>query len=330
MASCGGPPIQGVYKKRASPWADLAFGLVGLIVVTKEIFNNAIMITPKTILLPVDFSPSSVKAAAHARIMAKQFDSSVVTLHVMPPNQALVGDAGSAEAVYDWYNLQKPLLKVKLEEFTTLHLAGCTTKVLFREGDPATEIVSAANEEKAGLIMLATHGYGPFRRFLLGSVAAKVLNDSRVPVLTSTHVEAPAGELEQIQNIVVAVEIDDRATKLIAAGDSMAKAFGATLHVVHASPDDGAGAAHFMDPAWRLDVAKILQEKLEISVQTAAATATVHVIPGEAAKVVRQLAQDVNAGLIILGRHLDQSFLGRLRTHSYAIVREATCPVLSL
>jgi hypothetical protein len=31
-----------------------------------------------------------------------------------------------------------------------------------------------------------------------------------------------------------------------------------------------------------------------------------------------------------LGRHLDKSFFGRLRTHSYAIVREAPCPVLSL
>lgn len=288
------------------------------------------MITPKTILLPVDFSPSSVRSAAHARIMAKQFDSTVVTLHVMPPMQAIVGEAGSAEAVYDWYNLQKPLLKAQLEEFTKLHLEGCKTKVLFREGDPATAIVEAANEEMADLIMLATHGYGPFRRFLLGSVAAKVLNDSRVPVLTATHVEAPTGEVEQIGSIVVAVEIDDRVTKLIAAGDSMAKAFGASLHVVHASPDDGAGTAHFMDPAWRLDVAQILRTKLEESVKKAAANATVHVIPGEAAKVIRQVAQDVNAGLVILGRHLDQSFLGRLRTQSYAIVREATCPVLSL
>ena len=299
-------------------------------VVTEDVTQIAIMITPKTILLPVDFSPSAVRAVAHARIMAKQFDSTIVTLHVLPPLQAVSGDAGSAAAVYDWYNLQKPLLKAQLEEFTKLHLEGCTTKVLFREGDPATEIVSAANEEKADLIMLATHGYGPFRRFLLGSVAAKVLNDSRVPVLTATHVEAPAGEAVQMKSIIVAVEIDDRAPKLIAAGDSMAKAFGASLHVVHASPDDGAGAAHFMDPAWRLDVAQILRTKLEESVKTAAATATVHVIPGEAAKVVRQVAQDVDAGLIILGRHLDHSFLGRLRTHSYAIVREATCPVLSL
>ena len=299
-------------------------------VVTEDVTQIAIMITPKTILLPVDFSPSAVSVAAHARIMAKQFDSTIVTLHVLPPLQAVSGDAGSAASVYDWYNLQKPLLKAQLEEFTKLHLEGCTTKVLFREGDPATEIVGAANEEKADLIMLATHGYGPFRRFLLGSVAAKVLNDSRVPVLTATHVEAPAGEAVQMKSIIVAVEIDDRAPKLIAAGDSMAKAFGASLHVVHASPDDGAGAAHFMDPAWRLDVAQILRTKLEESVKTAAATATVHVIPGEAAKVVRQVAQDVDAGLIILGRHLDHSFLGRLRTHSYAIVREATCPVLSL
>ena len=74
----------------------------------------------------------------------------------------------------------------------------------------------------------------------------------------------------------------------------------------------------------------MMREKLDAAVKEAAATATVHVIPGEAAKVIRQVAEDVHADLVVLGRHLDKSFLGRLRTHSYAIVRESPCAVLSL
>ena len=68
----------------------------------------------------------------------------------------------------------------------------------------------------------------------------------------------------------------------------------------------------------------------QAAVQEAAATAKVHVIPGDPAKVIRQVAEEVHADLVILGRHLDKSFLGRLRTHSYAIVRESPCAVLSL
>ena len=289
------------------------------------------MITPKTIILPVDFSTRAAATAAHARILAKQYGATIVALHVMRPFQlAAEGVDVPSAAVLDWYTQQRPILETQLEEFVNIYLKGCKVKTIFREGEPASEIIRAANEEKADLIMTSTHGYGPFRRFLLGSIAARVLNDSHIPVLTATHVEAPADEAEHIKSIVVAVDLDARAGKLIAAGNSIAKEFGAVLHVVHASPDDGAGAAQYIDPTWRIEVAHRMQAQLEQTVMDAEATAKVHVIPGEAAKVIRQVAEDVNANLVILGRHLDHSFFGRLRTHSYAIVREAPCPVLSL
>lgn len=289
------------------------------------------MITPKTILLPVDFSARAASTAAHARIMAKQYGATIVAIHVMPPFHLAVDGADvPSAALTDWYTLQKPLLEGKLAEFAKMYLKDCTVKTLFREGEPATEIIRAANEEHADLIMLPTAGYGPFRRFLLGSVAARVLSDSHIPVITAAHIEVPSGEAENIKSIVVAVDLDARAAKLIEAGDSIAKAFGAELHVVHASPDDGAGVAQYMDSAWRTEVAHQLKARLEESVKEAAATAKVHVIPGEAAKVIRQVAEEVNANLVILGRHLDKGFFGRLRTHSYAIVRESPCPVLSL
>ena len=40
---------------------------------------------------------------------------------------------------------------------------------------------------------MPTHGFGPLRRFLLGSVAAKVLHDAQCPVWTSVHTDAPFG-----------------------------------------------------------------------------------------------------------------------------------------
>jgi nucleotide-binding universal stress UspA family protein len=43
--------------------------------------------------------------------------------------------------------------------------------------------------ENASLIILPTHGYGPFRRFLLGSATAKVLRDADCPVLIGAHME---------------------------------------------------------------------------------------------------------------------------------------------
>lgn len=289
------------------------------------------MITLTTIVLPVDFSTRSAGVAAHARVLAKQFNASVVLVHVMRPFQlAAEGVDVPSAVVLDWYTQQKPLLLSKLEEFANIYLQHCKVKTVFREGEPATEIIRVAKEEDADVIMIPTHGYGPFRRFLLGSVASKVLSDSPIPVLTGTHIEIPKDEKQHIDAILVAVDLDDRVPHLIAAGDALAKQYGATLHVVHASPDDGAGAARYMDPTWRLDIARRIEAQLQDSVAEAGATASVHVIAGEVAKVVRSVADDVKADLVILGRPLDTSFMGRLRTHSYAIVREAPCPVLSM
>ena len=144
------------------------------------------MLTPKTIILPIDFSSRAAGVAAHARIMAKQYDATVIALHVMRPFQlAAEGVDVPSAAVLDWYTEQKPLLESQLEDFVKIYLPGCKVKTLFREGEPASEIIRVANEEKADLILISTHGYGPFRRFLLGSVAAKVLSDSHTPVLTA-------------------------------------------------------------------------------------------------------------------------------------------------
>lgn len=289
------------------------------------------MISLKKIILPVDFSTRAATAASHARVMAKQYGATVIALHVMRPFQlAAEGVDVPSAAVLDWYTQQKPLLESQLEEFARIYLTGCKVKTVFREGEPSAEILRCAREEAADLILISTHGYGPFRRFLLGSVAAKLLSDSDIPVLTGAHIEVPEGEKEKIESVLVAVDLDGRAAKLIETGGSIAREFGAKLHIVHASPDDGAGAAQYMDATWRTEVAKQIRQRLEAEVQMAGVEAATHVYPGEAAKVVRKTAEEVKADLVILGRHMDHTLLGRLRTHSYAIVREAPCPVLSL
>src|ERR1035438_1854787 len=71
------------------------------------------------------------------------------------------------------------------------------------EGDPAGQIVDYARDHDIGLIVMATHGYGPFRRFLLGSVTAKVLHDAGCPVWTGPHLEeAPSYETIGIRSEV--------------------------------------------------------------------------------------------------------------------------------
>lgn len=55
---------------------------------------------------------------------------------------------------------------------------------LVKEGIPAEKIIETAEEEGAGLIIMTTHGAGGLGRWLVGSVAEKVVRHAPCPVLT--------------------------------------------------------------------------------------------------------------------------------------------------
>lgn len=69
------------------------------------------------------------------------------------------------------------------------HEAGVTATTQVREGDAADEICAAAAEVGAGLIVVGSHGWGPIRRMLFGSVSTRVLHEAPCGVLV---VHAPA------------------------------------------------------------------------------------------------------------------------------------------
>ena len=77
--------------------------------------------------------------------------------------------------------------KQQVQSFLSSEFETVSTVRLTLEGDPGRIIADYAAKEKVDLIMMPTHGYGPFRRFLLGSVTAKTLHDAQCPVWTSAH-----------------------------------------------------------------------------------------------------------------------------------------------
>src|SRR5215470_72419 len=105
-------------------------------------------------------------------------------------------------------------------------------------GDPAQQIVDFAHSGKFDLIMMPTHGYGRFRRFIIGSVVAKVLHDADCPVWTGVHMETvPRLEDIAFRQIVCAIDLDDApGCRALRWGAQFAAEFGAALTIVHAIP----------------------------------------------------------------------------------------------
>ncbi|KAH3880610.1 hypothetical protein DPMN_004529 [Dreissena polymorpha] len=97
---------------------------------------------------------------------------------------------GSAELINQTIMEEKGRAEAYLKKLTTMmkehHLHG---KVKQTTGQPRSEIIRVAEEEKADLIICGTRGMGKVRRTLMGSVSDHVLHHSHVPVLICRHKE---------------------------------------------------------------------------------------------------------------------------------------------
>src|SRR5262249_41185418 len=152
-----------------------------------------------------------------------------------------------------------------LAAFLTDELGHLPVERVVLEGDPASSIVAYASENHADLIVMPTHGYGPFRRFLLGSVTAKVLHDARCPVWTGPHLEqAPVYEDIRFRKVLCAVDLAEGSECVMQWAAAFAREFGAELAVVHAIPGSEVqlGGLYF-DPDWRNQMAKTAREQVQ-------------------------------------------------------------------
>ena len=136
----------------------------------------------KRILAPLDGSETGGAAMHDAEALALKTGASMVLVHVLPAPHAVEARwlgpefSGFVKAMHDAG--QKYLDKVN----TRLSARGLDVKVRIVSGDPAARIIEVAREEKADLIAMSTHGRSGIARWMLGSVADKILHESRIPM----------------------------------------------------------------------------------------------------------------------------------------------------
>jgi nucleotide-binding universal stress UspA family protein len=288
------------------------------------------MLSFSTILFPVDFSERCRGAAHYVEALAGRFDSRLVLLHVVETTIGQPGDldfGGLALSAHweDRLARSQELLDRFMDDQQFLNI-----ERRLETGDPGRTIIRVTKEENAGLIMLPTHGYGGFRRFILGSVTAKVLHDADCPVWTGVHLEtAPPLEAIQIRRILCAVDLTQRCRNIIEAGMQLADEYGAELALAHIVPGSEAIPEKLMDCELRRHLIAQAREQLCTEAADAGVKGTLLVRSGEVAKAVDETAKEFGADLVIIGRG-HQHGLGRLRTHSYSIIRESPCPVISI
>src|SRR4051812_44310269 len=132
------------------------------------------------ILLPVDFSEHTAGAARYARTLACRFHSELTIAHVFQmQNLMFSGEAGMPA---EWYEDMRKESQRLLDECCAAEFRDMPVRRRMLDGEIAHCIVDLAHAEHMDLIVMPTHGFGRFRRFLLGSVTGKVLHDADCPV----------------------------------------------------------------------------------------------------------------------------------------------------
>ena len=141
----------------------------------------------KRILIPVDFSPSSLEALDFAVALAQPFKAELLLLSVIEPVLYVVPDYGGAQssALAESMNQQRQSAQIELVRLErACRKRGLKVRTLLQIGAPARLIVDTAAKTKADLIVMATHGRTGVSRLLMGSVAERVVRTASCPVLT--------------------------------------------------------------------------------------------------------------------------------------------------
>jgi nucleotide-binding universal stress UspA family protein len=291
------------------------------------------MISFPRILFPVDLSESSRLAAPFAKAMATRFQSEVTLLHIVEVPPAWYGPTQVATfcSRVDISSILEDR-RTELSSFLAEELAGVCVQPCVQSGDPAAIIQRVAHQKQVGLIMMPTHGYGPFRSLLLGSVTAKVLHDAECAVWTITHPDPTQLRPEaNKRQFLCAIGADTRDIPLIHWATQFAGEQLATLRLVHAVPgfDEEQGQQKQSDPL-RDFVLQVARERIGKLQAEAGSKLEVTVEAGRTGHVVREVALRQQADLVLTGRGVIQKPLGRLRSNAYAIIRDAPCPVISM
>src|SRR5687768_5133285 len=138
------------------------------------------MKAPKTILVATDFSQLAEVGIDVALVLARRLGAKLHAVHVLAPVVPLHPHAFAAAELTAIDARRRADAMAKLESIRARDVV-VTREV--RDGIPLRELVAAAEGAKADLLVIASHGYGPLRRTVLGSVAAALIRLSAVPVL---------------------------------------------------------------------------------------------------------------------------------------------------
>jgi len=287
-----------------------------------------------TVVCPIDFSEHARRALRYSTLVAGHFGARLVLVTV---NDPLLVQA--ARMAYDADRLDAQGQR-DLQEFCAEAGVPDTTHpedVLYdvRMGKPAPEILKAAAEHAADLIVIGTHGLSGLRKAFFGATTERVLRETTVPVLiTPKGGDAPASLADaarSVGRILVPVDLTSATPHQLAVAHGLAVALGVPLLITHV-----------IEPLappirWKVHVASIDHERRhraeeELRALTDSVTTPVETLLayGDPAEEIAKVARDRGAGLLVMGLHGSALVAPRMGSVTYRVLCLAPTLMLTI
>lgn len=144
----------------------------------------------KKVLIAIDYNPVSEKVAKAALDLVGSMNAEICLIHVLA-EVSYYGSDYPTFLGYDGYTAMGPDLNMAMEmrkvaeeflEKAANHLEHPMVSTHLAEGDTAGAILDYSEEWKADLIVMGTHSHSVLEKLLMGTVAEKVLEKTKVPV----------------------------------------------------------------------------------------------------------------------------------------------------
>jgi nucleotide-binding universal stress UspA family protein len=294
----------------------------------------------KKILCPIDFSPISRRALDLARNVTQQSAAELTVYHVVDMAALSLGNLVPNTEAFDLTQLRANREMAALKRT----LGNGTIRFEVETGFPHRMIARKALEIGADLVVMGTHGASGFEKLFLGSTAEKVLHQIQIPLMAvppGAKLETERDGTIRFDTLLMPVDFGKGSVATAEHALALAQQYGSrllALHVFDPPLEAYTGPASWLNP---VDLEQMFERmvaerrhKLEALIPADVrcwCEVEVQVLRGNAFEVIRRVAEQRRASIIIMGAHgHGKGALGWLGSTAHKVIRAAPCPVLAV
>ncbi|QER42584.1 universal stress protein [Thermodesulfobacterium sp. TA1] len=249
----------------------------------------------KKILVALDGSDASKHAFEEALKFAKEYGAEIMAVSVIPPYKGLVSSLSIFGHIKE--NIKNTYVKALEEAKSWAEEVQVDLKTFLEEGKPCEKVIEIAVKNDCDLIVTGRRGTTSFEKILIGSTAAKIINDSPIDVLI-----IPRKTVMKIKKILAATDGSVPGNNAVKRAGKIAKAYGATLNiasVIQFPPEAIIGEEELFDilkQELEKQLNPIVTELKELGVDP-----QIFIEKGEPHAVMVNVIKNIDASLLVIG-----------------------------